>query len=51
MDMDMEPYCVNEMVLTEVTKETGRDYTYGLNVNDAWQECQGEKHERRQKCR
>lgn len=42
MDMDMEPFCVQEQVLAKRTQITGRDYPYGLDVNPAWEQCHGE---------
>ena len=43
MDMDMEPYCVQPVVLAARTKITGRAYPWGLDVNPARQLCQGEQ--------
>ena len=42
MDMDMEPYCVRVEVLALRTKETGREYAWGLDVNPARRLCKGD---------
>lgn len=41
MDMDMEPYCVQPDVIALRTKETGRDYPWGLDINRARPLCKG----------
>ena len=47
MDMDLEPYCVNESVLALRTAETGRDYPFGLDTNPARAMCKGKYFEAR----
>ncbi|MDP9651679.1 hypothetical protein [Paraburkholderia caledonica] len=47
MDMDMEPYCVNEAVLALRTAETGRTYPFGLDTNPARALCKGKFFEAR----
>ncbi|MGF6643154.1 hypothetical protein [Paraburkholderia sp. GAS82] len=42
MDIDLEPYCVQEEVLKRRTAITGRTYPFGLDVNPARQLCKGE---------
>lgn len=41
MDMDLEPFCVNDLVLALRTAETGREYPWGLDVNPARSLCKG----------
>jgi hypothetical protein len=42
MDMDVEPYCVQPVVLQRRKEITGRDYPFGLDTNPARQCCKGE---------
>lgn len=49
MDMDMEPYCVQKVVLQRRTKITGRDYPFGLNIDPARKLCIGEFYKERRK--
>lgn len=42
--MDMEPYCANRDVQSLRTKETGRNYPWGLDVGKAYPLCKGEFH-------
>lgn len=47
MDMDMEPFCVNNIVLDEAKKSLGRDFPWGLNINPARVICKGDMFEPR----
>lgn len=42
MDMDMSPYCVQASVLADAEKKYGKDFPYGLNINDARIICEGD---------
>ena len=48
MDMDMEPFCVNDDVLILRTAETGRDYPWGLDIGVARPLCKGDHWTRRE---
>ncbi|MNJ73450.1 hypothetical protein D3C77_702440 [compost metagenome] len=48
MDMDLQPFCVDSSVLSEKSKQTGRNYPYGLDVNPARIICQGDQFTPRQ---
>lgn len=51
MDMDMDPFCMNEQVLALSKEQDGRDRPFGLGVNHARKLCNGEhfhQHPRRQ---
>lgn len=41
MDMDLEPFCVNEDVLALRTAESGKNYPWGLDIGVARPICKG----------
>lgn len=41
MDMDLDPFCVNQQVLQQRSEHTGRSYDYGLDINVAYGLCKG----------
>lgn len=47
MDMDMDPFCVQKEVLAKRTEITGRQYPWGLDVNQAKPLCKGDFFESR----